>query len=127
MRLVPSQVVITVHARRRKANRVTEDQLKIPELITITTRAVKIYRPTPGLVARYAGLAEIDPDEWFEYFPKTGKEWSDEDRDYLIEWWGREDVMSLAYALERPPWGLQREVCRLRRAGVSITYLRHDM
>ena len=87
---------------------------------------IKVYRPTAKLVARYHGLADITPEEWSEFFPKNAKEWTDEDRDYLVAWWGKDDTMSLAYALGRPPWNLQREICRLRREGHDIEYLRLD-
>jgi len=131
----PQEIVLSVKARRsrpRPDNHVQLDfldQLFAGEPVVVNAvrmRTVKVYRPTPGLLARYQGLADIAPDEWLDYFPQTGDEWSREDREYLIAWWGKDDVMSLAYALGRPPWGLQREVCRLRRLGVKIAYLRED-
>lgn len=130
----PKEIIVSVRVRRsrkRPDQHVQIDMMELlfpPDLVVRQTikRAVRAYRPTPGLLSRFRGLSDIAPDEWFDYFPKTGEAWTDEDREYLVAWWGRDDVMSLAYALERPPWGLQREVCRLRREGVRIAYLRDD-
>jgi len=129
------EIVLSVRVRRsrpRPDNHVQLDfldQLFAGEPVVVKAammRTVKVYRPTAGLLARYRGLADIAPDEWLDFFPQTGDEWSREDQEYLIAWWGKDDVMSLAYALGRPPWGLQREVCRLRREGWRIEYLRED-
>lgn len=95
-------------------------------VISVKASRPPAFRPTDGLLSRYSGLWDIPPASWYSYFPKTGVSWSVEDRQYLIDWWGKEDVMTLAYALERPPWGLQREVSRLRKEGVKIAYLRSD-
>ena len=135
---VPVSIGISVHASRHgvtKLSRTIHGQSDFlaqlfpdDEGQPIVRRAhiVKAFRPSPGLLARYRGLSDISPDEWYEFFGKTAEPWSDEDREYLVEWWGRDDVLSLSYALERPPWGLQREVCRLRRMGVEIAYLREE-
>lgn len=66
-------------------------------------------------VAEYPGLAEIPLAEWRDFFPESGHPWSREDRAYLMAWWGKDDILSLAYALGRPPWALQREVSRIRK------------
>lgn len=88
--------------------------------------AKKPVRISATILARYAGLADIPPDEWYEFFPNTGKPWTKSEREYLVQWWGKDDILSLSYALGRPPWGLQREVSRLRKAGVHIGYQRGD-
>ncbi len=131
----PVSISISVTASRHSVTRVTRTirgqtdflaQLFPEGEPARRAHIVKAFRPSPGLLARYRGLSDIAPDEWYEFFGKTAEPWSDEDREYLVEWWGRDDVLSLSYALERPPWGLQREVCRLRRMGVEIAYLREE-
>ncbi|WDL97827.1 hypothetical protein [Alicyclobacillus sp. ALC3] len=89
----------------------------------VARRAVRI---SASILQRYTGLSEIAPGEWLTYFPNTGKPWKQRDLKYLAEWWGKDDVLSLAYALGRPPWGLQREICKMRRQGVEIAYQRVD-
>lgn len=81
-------------------------------------------RACQNILKRYRGLEDIPESEWDDFFPNTDKPWSQEDLEYLIEWWGKDDVVSLAYALGRPPWGLQRTVSRLRKRGVHISYQR---
>ena len=53
---------------------------------------------------RYPGLADIPADEWDDYFGRTGKAWEQDEDEYLREWYGREPLVDLAYALERTPW-----------------------
>ncbi|MCL6455069.1 MAG: hypothetical protein K6T78_15790 [Alicyclobacillus sp.] len=87
----------------------------------------RVRRYSPALLARYRGLADIPPEEYHTFFPKTDKPWSIADRQYLLEWWGKDDILSLSYAIGRPPWSLQREICRLRKHGiVAIPYLREQ-
>ncbi len=122
-------IEVTVQVGKPRPRQTESEQLSLFELIApkrVIKRKLTVYRPTQRLAARYHGLADIPPDEWFDFFPNTGEEWTEEDREYLLAWWGKDDVMSLAYALGRPPWGLQREICRLRKDGVEIAYLRHD-
>lgn len=89
----------------------------------VTRHTVRISQ---SILRRYAGLSQIPPGEWLAYFPNTGKPWKQRDLQYLADWWGKDDVLSLAYALGRPPWGLQREVCKMRRQGAEIEYQRVD-
>lgn len=80
-----------------------------------------------ALLARYRGLSDIPPEEWLDFFPNTDQTWTPEDENYLLDWWGIDDVMDLAYALGRPPWGLQRQVCKLRKEGFEIDYIRSQV
>jgi hypothetical protein len=93
----------------------------------VRRRTMQVTRYSPDILARYRGLADIDPREYKSYFPKNGRPWSASDTKYLLEWWGKDDVLSLSYALGRPPWGLQRQICKLRRHGIQgIPYLREQ-
>ena len=75
-------------------------------------------------IRRYTGMAELSEREYRRLFPKVGQPWRTDDLQYLCEWWGRDDALSLAYALGRPPWSLQRTVSRLRREGADVPYIR---
>lgn len=93
----------------------------------IARRAHTEVRISASILRRYAGLSEIPPGEWLSYFPNTAKPWKQRDLQYLADWWGKDDALSLAYALGRPPWSLQRMVCQLRRTGVAqVAYQRID-
>jgi len=78
------------------------------------------------ILSRYSGLSDISEGEWESYFPNNGKPWRKRDLQYLATWWGKDDVLSLSYALGRPPWNLQRAVCQMRARGIEIVYLRED-
>ncbi|WDL96386.1 hypothetical protein [Alicyclobacillus sp. ALC3] len=101
-------------------------QLSPKRQIARRARGTDEVRISANILQRYTGLSEIDPGEWMTYFPNTGKPWKQRDLKYLADWWGKDDVLSLAYALGRPPWGLQREICKMRRQGVEIAYQRVD-
>jgi hypothetical protein len=58
--------------------------------------------------------------------PMARRYCSEEDRILLLEWCGREDIMSMSCVLGRAPWGLQREVCKLRKLGVFMEYRQID-
>ncbi|WP_436663582.1 hypothetical protein ACOALA_03970 [Alicyclobacillus acidoterrestris] len=75
-------------------------------------------------IKHHPALQEITDEEWDEYFPKTGTEWTTLDMQYLVDWWGKDDIISLSYALERPPWDLYRVIQKLRKEGHDIPYLR---
>lgn len=99
---------------------------KRPRVLPKPRRTLTVFI-SAGTVANYPGLAEIPLNEWHSFFPLSGTPWSKEDRAYLVAWWGKDDVLSLAYALGRPPWALQREVSRLRtKEHVAIPYQRHE-
>lgn len=101
----------------------TQDRSRVDRAKRVrAVRDARVFRE--GLLTHYRGLTDIAPGEWSDFFPNDGKGWSPPDRSYLIERWGHDDTMSLAYALGRAPWNLQREVCRLRKQGVEIAYLR---
>ncbi|MCL6598969.1 MAG: hypothetical protein K6T81_09520 [Alicyclobacillus macrosporangiidus] len=63
---------------------------------------------------RYPWLAEIQPDEWDEVFDHRSVPWSQEDDDYLLQWYGRDSVHDLSYALGRTPWSIYERIKQLR-------------
>lgn len=56
------------------------------------------------MLSRYDGLKNIPADEWDNFFCRTGTPWDADENEYLQEWYGRELLIDLAYALERTPW-----------------------
>lgn len=101
------------------------------DLPTVRPRATgvppRVVRISARTLARYEGLADVPVADWASYFPNAGVPWNAADRAYLIAWWGKDAILSLAYALGRPPWVLQREVSRLRKTGVAIAYQRDEV
>ena len=67
-----------------------------------------------SLLRHYPPLRDIPEDEWEEFFPPN-RGWTLEDDDYLLTWYGRESVISLAYALGKEPWKVRERACLLRR------------
>ena len=63
----------------------------------------------------YPFLREIQDDEWEDFFPPR-KPWSEEDDSYLLEWYGRENIVHLSYALEEPPWKVGARYRELKKA-----------
>lgn len=44
--------------------------------------------------------------------------WSDEDLDYLINWYERTSAAEMSLALERPEASIRSKVCKLRKKGL---------
>ena len=88
--------------------------------------APRSFRPGSKQINRYAGIADILPEEYYEYFYNVAERWTTEDLEYLCEWWGRTSTAELALAVGRPPWSLQRKISELRKRGVKIPYQRSD-
>ncbi|MHB1681284.1 MAG: hypothetical protein ACYCYO_00455 [Bacilli bacterium] len=65
------------------------------------------------LLQHYSPLHDIPDDEWEDFFP-PGRGWTPEDDEYLLTWYGRESVISLAYALGKEPWKVRERACLLR-------------
>lgn len=64
--------------------------------------------------ARYRKILEAIPkSEWDEFFPNSAKPWTPTDVDYLLDWYGRDDTLSLAYALGRTPWSVSEMARKL--------------
>ena len=57
------------------------------------------------LMRRYPPLRDIPDDEWEDFFP-PGRKWTRDDDEYLKSWYGREPIISLTYAIGKPPWSL---------------------
>lgn len=52
------------------------------------------------------------------FHSKTGELWSDEDLDYLINWYEKISAAEMSLALERPEASIRSKVCKLRKKGV---------
>lgn len=63
---------------------------------------------------RYKRIVDSIPEsEWDDFFPNMAKPWYPSEIRYLREWYGREDTLSLSYALGRTPWSLASMANRL--------------
>lgn len=76
------------------------------------------------ILQHYPPLRDIPEDEWDDVFDRQRKRWSEEEDDYLRQWYGKESTMRVSYALGRCPWsvqdrasslGLKCDLARVRR------------
>ena len=71
----------------------------------------------------YSALDGIAPDEWDDIFDRVGQPWDSDEDEYLREWYGRDDIVSLSYALGRTPWTVVRrynQLTQLERQPVPV-------
>ncbi len=65
-------------------------------------------------IERWPALRDIPSDEIFTLFDRQGLAWEKEEIDYLRDWYGKEDTLSLAYALGRTPNSISQKFKRLQ-------------
>lgn len=51
----------------------------------------------------------LSPEEQHELCPKSGEPWDEEDVEYMRRWYGYDDMLTLAYALERSPFAVREK------------------
>lgn len=63
----------------------------------------------------YSALDGIAPEEWNEIFDRVGEPWDIDEDEYLLDWYGRDEIVSLSYALGRTPWTVVRRYNQLTK------------
>jgi hypothetical protein len=65
-------------------------------------------------------IRSLTPEERREIFHEDGKPWTEEDVEYLREWYGKDSLLMMAYALGRTPKSVQSKAQQLGLIGKTV-------
>lgn len=63
----------------------------------------------------YPELDNIPKEEWGDFFFNASQPWNKEDLDYLVEWYEKDNLLNLSYALGRTPATLISTTVKIRQ------------